>query len=263
MCRLLFSKSLINSIFFMIFKITPCFLILNLFVCQCSLNQNKQMKNKESHFEQLYINWIDATQQKRHYSKSTAYTELEEFQAIINEGDKIIPFLTQKLIKNQDIDFFLTDAVIAIKQWDIEEKYKTDIEMKRKIVLEKLKNKSYQPWPQESNPIVAIEYELIIGLDNEGQHIYQSGKVKDLKEIKTIQAILEPLRPQPATLTAKPMGKVHLRLANGEKITLLPIFHLPLDKYKDLFKVDNMDCLMPEAFADILNNWRGQLMEKK
>ena len=175
-------------------------------------------------------------------------------------------------------EIYLVNPGLSLLEWyalDASEEYQIQVTVKEGLV-EDIHPKSpkinltgfsslipHHPWPQKNNPIIAIEYELIIGLGDEGQHIYQSGKVEDMKEIEAVQAILEPLRPHLATLTAKPMGKVHLWLADGEKITLLPIFHLPLDQYKDLFKVNNMDCMMPEPLADILNNWRAQLIEKK
>lgn len=119
-----------------------------------------------------------------------------------------------------------------------------------------------QLWPGKENPIVSIEFELIVGFGKEGQHVYKRGLVDSNKELEAIQDILEPLQPQPAFVSSKTMGRVDLQLTSGDIVTIRPVFHPYYGVYKDLFKVDNLDCLMPQSFADILNRWRQKLLNQ-
>jgi len=116
------------------------------------------------------------------------------------------------------------------------------------------------PWPEKENPIISITYKLMTDFDTEGNPIYGQGSVQDDREFKVVQNVLEPLHPSPATITSITMGKVNLKLSNGELITLRPVFHPSLDVYKDLFKVENFDFNMPASFAGLLNKWRRQLL---
>ncbi len=115
------------------------------------------------------------------------------------------------------------------------------------------------PWPEKENPIISIMYELMTGFDKDSNPVYKQGSIQDNRELQVVQNILEPLQPSKATITSITMGKVNLKLLNGELITLRPVFHPSLSVYKDIFKVENFDFDMPELFADLLNKWRSQI----
>ena len=112
-------------------------------------------------------------------------------------------------------------------------------------------------WPSKDNRIAAITYELMTGFDKDGNPTYKQGAIQDDRELKVIQEILAPLQPKPSMITSVTMGKVFLKLSNGESITLRPVFHPSLDEYKDLFKVENFDFDMPAPFGALLNTWRS------
>jgi hypothetical protein len=117
------------------------------------------------------------------------------------------------------------------------------------------------PWPTAENPIVHIAYSLLIDFDDEGRHIYGTGAVDDAADLLRVQELIAPLKPYPAELTAKPMGEVEITLRDGEVLLLRPIYHYPYGVYRDLFKVDYYDCLMPDELASVLNDWRKQLLQ--
>lgn len=119
---------------------------------------------------------------------------------------------------------------------------------------------SNRPWPEKGNAIVSITYELIVGFDEEGHRIFRRGHAQDSRELESMQALLEPLQPHTAEITSQTMGKVDIKLEDGSLITIRPVFHRPYGVYKDLFKVYNFDCVMPQPLADILNRWRNRLL---
>ena len=110
------------------------------------------MHNKEQYYEQLYATWKDAVGKKSHYSKSTAYVDNEEFKAIINAGDEIVPFLVKKLKSNKNLDFFLVDAIVAIMKLNLTESAKTDYGIKRNVVLDILESKAEMKAKSEVSP---------------------------------------------------------------------------------------------------------------
>jgi len=116
-------------------------------------------------------------------------------------------------------------------------------------------------WLSKEDRIVNISYELIVDFDKDGNPIYKKGTVKDKKEIKLVQDILEPLQPKPATFASVTMGKICLKLANNKEIIIEPVYHPSLHVYKDLFKVGSFDFIMPESFAKLLNKWRNKLIK--
>jgi hypothetical protein len=93
----------------------------------------------EQDFIRCYEKWKNAIKKMPHYSKSTAYVQIPEYRDIVGLGSKCIPFLLDKLIKNREVDFFLTDAVIEILNWNNEDFPQTDLEKKRLTVIKKLR----------------------------------------------------------------------------------------------------------------------------
>ncbi len=100
------------------------------------------MSNKEQYYEQLYMAWKNAIGEKSHLSKSTAYVDNEEFRAIVNVGDEIVPFLAKKLTNNKDLDFFLVDAIVDIMKLHLNESAETDYGIKRNVVLDILESRA-------------------------------------------------------------------------------------------------------------------------
>lgn len=90
-------------------------------------------------YENLYRAWRGAIKDRRHFSKSSAYTNNVEYQAIVRQGADIIPFLMEKLRADQDLDFFLVDAVIAILGIAVDEDCETDYACKVREVLRRSK----------------------------------------------------------------------------------------------------------------------------
>jgi len=123
--------------------------------------------------------------------------------------------------------------------------------------------KRAQPWPGKENPIIGIAFELFVGFDEEGQPVYGRGQAHSQEELRTVQALIEPLQLSPASISSVTMGKVQIKLEDDSIITFRPVFHPSLDVYKDLFKVNKFDCAMPAPFADILNRWRRQLLGER
>lgn len=121
---------------------------------------------------------------------------------------------------------------------------------------------NYHPWPEKGNAIVSITYELVVGFDEEGHRFFKKGHVQDNKELEEVQALLMPLQPYPAEITSQTMGRVDIRLKDGSLITIRPVFHRLYGIYKDLFKIDHFDCIMPEPLSDILNRWRERLLHE-
>lgn len=97
------------------------------------------MMTVEQDFIRCCEKWRSAVKKMPPYSKSTAFIQIPEYRAIVDLGSKCIPFLLDILIKNKEVDFFLTDAVIEILNWDPEDFPQTDLEKKRLAVIEKLK----------------------------------------------------------------------------------------------------------------------------
>ncbi len=120
-----------------------------------------------------------------------------------------------------------------------------------------------QPWPGKDNPVVHIEFELMMGFDDNGQPIYRHGKVMSKEECQEVRDILEPLSPASEAFTCVTMGKVYLTLQDSEIITLRPLFHPSLNIYRDIFKVDEDQYYMPDEFADILHRWRSRLLSER
>lgn len=119
-----------------------------------------------------------------------------------------------------------------------------------------------RPWPEKRNAIISITYELVVGFDEEGHRILKKGHVQDSKELEDVQTLLEPLQPYPAEITSQTMGNVDIRLEDGSLIRIRPVFHPAYGVYRDLFKVDNFDCVMPDSLADIFNRWRHRLLDE-
>ncbi|MCP3999124.1 MAG: hypothetical protein GY722_29275 [bacterium] len=115
---------------------------------------------------------------------------------------------------------------------------------------------SQLPWPGQGDPIVAIEFELMIVFDEEGQPQYTGGRVASREEVNAVTEILAPLQATPMSITSVVMGKVRLELASGATIEIRPVFHPSLDAYQGLFKVNNLQYPMPDAFAALLEEWR-------
>ena len=86
-------------------------------------------------YEDLYRTWRAAIEGKRHLSKSSAYTDIAEYRAIVDQGVSIVPFLIEKLRADEDLDFFLADAVITILGITIDSDCETDYACKVRTVL--------------------------------------------------------------------------------------------------------------------------------
>jgi|SRR6185503_17627041 len=111
-------------------------------------------------------------------------------------------------------------------------------------------------WPGGKTPIAKINFALMVGFDDEGQPIYARGEVRAAQELIAVQAILEPLKPVPHTITSVAMGEVTIELEDGNTITLRPVFLPSLNTYRDLFFVDEWQYPMTSPFAATLERWR-------
>jgi len=100
------------------------------------------MKDKQEILK-CYEKWKTVVDSMPPYSKSTAYTNLPEFEDIVKLGSDALPILLQKLVNNRGLDYILADAVIRIKGWKPHEFSQTDLEERRTSVIRKLK-KEYQ-----------------------------------------------------------------------------------------------------------------------
>lgn len=123
--------------------------------------------------------------------------------------------------------------------------------------------KKHLPWPGKKDPIIGIEFELMIGFDEEGQPVYKHGRVRSDKELDAVQVMLEPLQHSPSSITSVTMGKVYLKLYSGTVLTIRPVFHPSLDVYRDIFKVGDLQYHMPASFANMLELWRGRLLDER
>ena len=113
------------------------------------------------------------------------------------------------------------------------------------------------PWPNKINIIAKISFKLMTGFDNNGNPILKQGAVVDKQTLQSIQSVLEPIKPKPASITSITMGEVVLYLSNGEEVKIKPVYHPSLGMYKGLFKVEHFDFVMPDAFAEMLNKFRS------
>jgi hypothetical protein len=113
-------------------------------------------------------------------------------------------------------------------------------------------------WPSKTNKIININFKLMTVFDDKGNPILKQGSISNNKALQAVQNILEPLEPKSAAITSVTMGEVALHLSNGELVIIKPVYHPSLGRYKGLFKVEHFDFIMPDAFAEMLNNWRSK-----
>jgi hypothetical protein len=90
-------------------------------------------------FDRRYAEWRSAARAKSMYSKSTAYTALPEYRALIALGKEALPFLIEKLEKDEEMDFLLAEGIIDIEGWNPAEFSKTDLKERRTVVLQRAK----------------------------------------------------------------------------------------------------------------------------
>lgn len=76
------------------------------------------------------------------YSKTTAYTNLREFDDIVACGKGILPLLRKKIQEGKGVDFVLSVAVVKIMGWPEDQFPTTDMTQLRVSVLRKLDNPS-------------------------------------------------------------------------------------------------------------------------
>lgn len=88
----------------------------------------------------LYNKWQGAVKAMPSYSKTTSYTNLQEFSDIIACGRGIVPLLHQKIKQDEGMDFVLCLAVIKIMRWPDEQFPSTDMTELRSRVLQKLEH---------------------------------------------------------------------------------------------------------------------------
>lgn len=115
------------------------------------------------------------------------------------------------------------------------------------------------PWPGEDDPVVKVEYELVVGIDDKGEPIYKSGVDDDPERMRMIGKTLGELEPLPASITSVTMGSIHLFLRSGTTLTFRPVFHMTSGSYKDLLKVDTYDLPIPDSLVAVVNGWREDL----
>jgi hypothetical protein len=113
-------------------------------------------------------------------------------------------------------------------------------------------------WPGEQNPIAKVAFMLITGFNAEGQPMYRKGTVDSVEERTFVQSLLEPLRPVPHTIASVTMGEITITLQDGREITLQPVFRPSMDRYRDLFFVEEWQYPMPAKFGELLDKWRKQ-----
>ena len=87
----------------------------------------------QQQFIALYEKWESVVQAMPHYSKTTAYTDLQEFSDIVACGRGVVPLLHAK-----GMDFVLCLAVVKIMGWPSEQFPTTDMTELRSRVLQKL-----------------------------------------------------------------------------------------------------------------------------
>jgi len=118
------------------------------------------------------------------------------------------------------------------------------------------------PWPGLEDPLTEVAYELVVGFNDKGEPVYKRGCQRDLSTLRAIQAVLEPLRRSPASITSVTMGKIELLLNSGARLTLRPVFDPSSSRYRDLLKIENDDVMMPDLLAALLNRWRDELVRR-
>ena len=111
-------------------------------------------------------------------------------------------------------------------------------------------------------PVISLYYELFMFDDGSGQPVFGRGRIDDSEELGAIQESLVTVQLVPASIAAKPLGRVIVALSDGSEVIVEPVFHAALDKYGDLCKTGNYDFKMPEDFENLLNHWRRRLLEE-
>ena len=96
------------------------------------------MRHPDQEFEDRYRKWIQAVDDMPRYSKSTAFTQLPEYQSLVALGPPAVPLLAKNLAKNGPNDLFLSDAIIEILKLDPGQFNQTDLQEKRAQVLDEL-----------------------------------------------------------------------------------------------------------------------------
>ena len=108
------------------------------FICANALCEADEAKAMNDKYIKLYQSWKRATETMLPYSKTTVYTNLNEFKKIAACDLGIIPFLKQKIEEDQRMDFVLAIAVVKIEKWPEAEFSTTDMTRYRQLVLVKL-----------------------------------------------------------------------------------------------------------------------------
>jgi hypothetical protein len=106
--------------------------------------QGCTQKIQKMNYNTLYQNWRHTINAMPHYSKTTAYTQVEEFRELVQQGEGIVSFLEEKLQKNDGLDFVLAIAIVQIKKWDSNKFPATDMTELRKLVLAQLESERKQ-----------------------------------------------------------------------------------------------------------------------
>jgi hypothetical protein len=88
----------------------------------------------------VYQKWRATTEAMPPYSKTTAYTTLQEFSDIVACGKGIVPLLREKIEEGNGMDFVLSIAVVKIMGWPDEQFPTTDMTQHRANVLHRLVN---------------------------------------------------------------------------------------------------------------------------
>lgn len=114
-------------------------------------------------------------------------------------------------------------------------------------------------WLGKNNPIIRISFFLMTGFDDNGQPKYIRGTVASVAEQERVQSVLEPLRPEPHSITSVVMGQVTIEVADGSEINIQPVYSPTMDTYRDYFFVEERQFKMPESFAEFLERWRKNL----
>jgi hypothetical protein len=119
--------------------------IVAIFFTQCkneppSIISNQMSVDKETQqlHDDAYQRWRNATKVMPPYSKTTAYSNLQEFRDIIECGKPILPLLHRKIEDDEGVDFVLSLAVIKIMGWPDEQFSTTNMTQLRDDVLHRM-----------------------------------------------------------------------------------------------------------------------------